>query len=60
MDALIDPPEKPAPAISDSSPAPVDMDHCMPPEALLAMPTQSLRRFDASERRKLLAPRLKK
>ena len=58
MDALIDPPAGAAPVDPHSSPAPVDMDHCMPPEALLAMPTQSLRRFDASERRKLLAPNL--
>ena len=58
MDALIDPPAGAAPVDPQSSPAPVDMDHCMPPEALLAMPTQSLRRFDASERRKLLAPNL--
>ena len=58
MDALIDSPEKPAPVDPHSSPAPIDLDHCMPPEALLAMPTQSLRRFDASERRKALAPQL--
>ena len=58
MDALIDQPAGAAPAGSHSSPAPVDLNHCMPPEALLAMPTQSLRRFNANERRKLLAPNL--
>ena len=58
MDALIDQPEGPASRGSHSSPAPVDLDHCMPPEALLAMPTQSLRRFEASKRRKPAAPHL--
>ena len=40
------------------APAPVELDHCMPPPALLPMPTQSLRQFEASERRKRLAPDL--
>ena len=38
--------------------APVDIDHCMPAAALLPMPTQSLRKFEAHERRKRLAPYL--
>jgi len=41
-----------------TAPAPVELDHCMPPPALLPMPTQSLRQFEASERRKRLAPDL--
>ena len=58
MDALIDQPEGPASSGPNGSPAPVDLDDCMPPEALLAMPTQSLRRFEASQRRKPAAPHL--
>jgi len=58
MDALIDQPEGPASSGPHSSPAPLDLDHCMPPEALLAMPTQSLRRFEASKRCKPAAPHL--
>ncbi len=42
----------------DEAPAPVEPAHCMPPAALLPMPTQSFRQFDASERRKPLAPGL--
>ncbi len=49
MDALIE---------RQDAPAPMDLEHCMPPAALLPMPTQSLRQFDASERRKPQAPTL--
>ena len=58
MDALTDHHEEPASAGLQEAPAPVEADHCMPPAALLPMPTQSLRQFDASERRKLQAPGL--
>ncbi len=58
MDALNDQPEESAPMDPHAASAPLDLDHGMPPEALLPMPTQSLRRFDASERRKPMAPNL--
>ncbi len=47
-------------AVTDQheAPAVVETDHCMPPAALLPMPTQSLRQFEAHERRKRLAPHL--
>ncbi len=41
-----------------AGPTPVAADHCMPPPALLPMPTQSLRQFAAHERRKRQAPDL--
>ena len=58
MDALTDTHEHTDIAAGGDERTPVARDACMPPEAPLAMPVQSLRRFEAQEERKPLAREL--
>ena len=59
MDSLNEDQQQGVPAAAPvPAPAPVLADHCMPPAALLPMPTQSLRAFAAHERLKRMAPHL--